>query len=319
MTQKDTPLGLLSKIEGQYPNFEEYLHKYISNGTVPSDAAERYLVSRCCAELTTAPLMAAPIAAAYMWRLDKRMYVFDDTLAQLLVGQAEDLFKTDLLPAEILTALPVSAFYIKAPDLIAIGLDGFFVWCEEVDSENRTLQFVFLHDDMVTVTGGCLKLTGSVKKSLPDPDAWLYPHIIGAAHQDAAALHIVLGHMDPSGPAKHLIHNLLLRAVQLVIYLCCVNADLQPQEYPWPEKQDAQPVLPEVAAVAVGKRIGAELRRAGESKNTGRSRKAHTRRGHWHSYWIGPKNGERKLITKWIPPVFVGSKIADVDVIAVTQ
>lgn len=40
------------------------------------------------------------------------------------------------------------------------------------------------------------------------------------------------------------------------------------------------------------------------------SRKAHMRRAHWQSFWIGPRDGERKKILKWIPPTFVRGFLA---------
>ena len=39
---------------------------------------------------------------------------------------------------------------------------------------------------------------------------------------------------------------------------------------------------------------------------TGKSKAPHSRRGHWHHYWVGKKDsGERRLILKWIAPTFV--------------
>lgn len=46
-----------------------------------------------------------------------------------------------------------------------------------------------------------------------------------------------------------------------------------------------------------------------------RSLPSHTRRAHWHHYWIGPKSGERKLILHWIAPVFVSGTESGVAVV----
>ncbi len=34
----------------------------------------------------------------------------------------------------------------------------------------------------------------------------------------------------------------------------------------------------------------------------------HLRKAHWHHYWTGPKSDpdQRKLVVRWIHPVFVG-------------
>lgn len=68
----------------------------------------------------------------------------------------------------------------------------------------------------------------------------------------------------------------------------------------------------------VGYRFGAAFRKqlaeAEQRASTGhggdeRNRpRVHVRRAHWHSFWTGPKEGERKLITKWLPPTIVNAE-----------
>lgn len=38
---------------------------------------------------------------------------------------------------------------------------------------------------------------------------------------------------------------------------------------------------------------------------TGRRLRAHLRRGHWHGYWVGPKD-KRRFEYRWLPPMAVG-------------
>ena len=39
----------------------------------------------------------------------------------------------------------------------------------------------------------------------------------------------------------------------------------------------------------------------------GAPKRPHTRRGHWHHYWVGSdKDNSRKLILKWTAPMFIG-------------
>ena len=53
-----------------------------------------------------------------------------------------------------------------------------------------------------------------------------------------------------------------------------------------------------------------EYRKAkSQYKALGGSVRPHTRRGHYHHFWVGPKDGERKLITHWIPPILVKGKL----------
>ncbi|WP_295617345.1 hypothetical protein [uncultured Intestinimonas sp.] len=37
----------------------------------------------------------------------------------------------------------------------------------------------------------------------------------------------------------------------------------------------------------------------------GTVKRSHTRRGHWHHYWTGPRDGERALILKWTAPTVI--------------
>lgn len=72
----------------------------------------------------------------------------------------------------------------------------------------------------------------------------------------------------------------------------------------------------------VGYRIGqairyhkqAEERKKSGNKHTGTRTKvaAHVRRGHYHHFWQGSrKDGTRKLILKWVAPIFVNAGNAD--------
>jgi hypothetical protein len=43
----------------------------------------------------------------------------------------------------------------------------------------------------------------------------------------------------------------------------------------------------------------------------GGTKAAHWRRGHWHRYWIGPRDGERKLEPRWVKPMLVAGVEAE--------
>ena len=64
----------------------------------------------------------------------------------------------------------------------------------------------------------------------------------------------------------------------------------------------------------VGAGIGAQLREAAAAVGdpTGRTvrahlRRAHLRRGHWHGYWTGPRDAERRFRYRWLSPMVVGA------------
>ena len=59
----------------------------------------------------------------------------------------------------------------------------------------------------------------------------------------------------------------------------------------------------------VGFRIGSALREYRKvhhiDGHSGGTVRPHVRRAHWHRFWVGPRNGERKLELRWLEPIFV--------------
>lgn len=70
----------------------------------------------------------------------------------------------------------------------------------------------------------------------------------------------------------------------------------------------------------VGIRVGAALRKAARSEphrsegvGTGTAKRPHSRRGHWHHYWTGPMDRDRKLVLKWTAPTIIHPDAAQGD------
>ena len=94
-------------------------------------------------------------------------------------------------------------------------------------------------------------------------------------------------------------------------YLCSANADITPSYTPQKGlKRNNAKRRSQATWHDVGYRIGAELRsyKRAESvrgEHQGGTVRPHMRRAHWHHYWTGPRNGERKLVLKWLAPTMV--------------
>ena len=57
----------------------------------------------------------------------------------------------------------------------------------------------------------------------------------------------------------------------------------------------------------VGAETGVKLREFSRSSSAeGHTVRPHIRRPHWHGYWTGPKQGERRFSYRWIPAILVG-------------
>ena len=106
--------------------------------------------------------------------------------------------------------------------------------------------------------------------------------------------------------------NLLLNGLA---YLCSANADIAAVYTPRKEKRRNNAKKRSQATWhEVGYRIGAQLRNYNRQKSergekTGRKVRPHMRRAHWHRFWIGPRDGERRLVLKWVAATMVGVDI----------
>ena len=119
-------------------------------------------------------------------------------------------------------------------------------------------------------------------------------------------------------------------AVQLVLYLVSQNANIEEAPAPVkavrtsPKTAQIKPVPQDKASQVrdydVGIRVGAALRKAARSEphrsegvSTGTEKRPHSRRGHWHHYWTGPMDGDRKLVLKWTAPTIIHPDAAQGD------
>lgn len=120
------------------------------------------------------------------------------------------------------------------------------------------------------------------------------------------------------------------RLLQLILYICAENKDMQENEQQKtitrkPSNKDKpKDAFREIRKWDVGYRIGNVIRkhdnaeRSNNSNETtstsaGTSKRPHSRRGHYHHYWIGSeKDGSRRIILKWIAPMFINGGDDDI-------
>lgn len=115
-----------------------------------------------------------------------------------------------------------------------------------------------------------------------------------------------------------LINNILL-------YLCSKNRDLMgdpiintPDFAPRVKKKRRSLKKPKVNYWKVGYRIGPKLasskkaHKEGSSGSDGSTKRPHVRRAHFHSYWCGSRT-DPHLELRWVPPVFVNSKMEEAE------
>lgn len=288
------PSELISLLGRRYLGCYSRLDAMCHDGKYPViSQAERLLAESYGTEASSAASMAPVLCAGAVWNIFKRSYAFNDTLAGFLISAAESLELSAELPLEGLRHLPLPCVHIQAPDAIGKGIDGFFAWVEDSDDIVPVLRLVFAFDNMEFFLSShiCLMPEASVGDCLPDAMTVTAPVIWAAAQGNDRAWALLSGVPAVPGKLGNVIHNLTARAVQLLLYLVSVDADVP--EAAVPDGRTAQ-------TVSVGTQAGARLREVASQK------RSHIRQGHWHKYWVGPKTGERRLVAKWIEPVIVG-------------
>lgn len=319
MKDRDTPLPLVRKWEKMVPGVYaqmDHLHQAKADGEIqwpdycqlPIEAAFTLLQEQEDLSPADAAAGAAELTACWIWRRSKIVYSFDPDLARALAEQAEDVEDADVLPCDLLVHLPYPCVYIKAPGLLE-GTDGFFAWIEyDLNTKKTELRVQWVLTDMRHSVPQVLHLL---------PGETIKVCILDTIHttQENLGEDIKLQDVDV-GAAR-----LVLSAIQLVLYLVSENAEVEQAPISIERGHTAGKVTTvrkaqedkasQVKEMSVGVRVGAALRKAhttassGKPASTGGTKRSHTRRGHWHHYWAGPKQGERTLLLKWTAPTII--------------
>ena len=319
MKDRDTPLPLVRKWEKMLPGVYaqmDHLHQAKADGEIrwpdycqlPIGAAFTLLQNQEGLSAAHAAAGAAELTACWMWRRSKIVYSFDPDLAQALAEQAEDVEDTDVLPCQLLMHLPYPCIYIKAPDMLE-HTDGFFAWIEyDMDRAAPELRIQWLLSSMEYSVPQVLHLL---------PGETIKACILDTIHttQENLGDDIKLQDVDVN------VARVILSAIQLILYIVSENAEIDPAPLPMERdktdgkvttlRKSLEDKASQVREMSVGVRVGAALRKAkraassGKSAGAGGKKRSHTRRGHWHNYWTGPKEGERSLLLKWTAPTII--------------
>ncbi len=260
--------------------------------------ASTYAILTNGADLTTAKEMLAQmgveelaaLTAALIWVRAKAVYKFDPDLGAALLAQPFD----DNLPAESLYVLPQFCVFIDYPMPIGDSTAaGMFAWLEfDVHSRTPELRLLYLMPDMSIVSMPIILTGGTLDDSM-------VALAVSALSRGPAPCYLP----NPSlAPSKEQIAG----AINMVLYLCSSDRDMPDSYIRRSTNRYGNPK--HIRIWDVGIRIGSALRkyrRAVEDHQRGshESPRPHVRRAHWHHFWTGPRDGERKLVVKWLPPI----------------
>lgn len=267
-------------------------------------------------------LESEQIMAYQLWRTSKQILKFDPDLAIELRDQDLD----DCLPGAVFDFLPYKMMYIECPitrknsggSIESIGMWVFktTLFYDGRASGERCLMIMYLD-----ATGEMTELPISLEfqtisgivedLAAHDLESWKEfrrrgYEIDGATGNDLQDKEIIASR----------VHGQLKQILNLIIYICAQNADLNivyrpnPTIKPNPKKANKRS---EATITEVGMRIGGALRSARSrfqeaQGQPGVGHKApHVRRSHWHHFWTGPRDGDRRLIVKWLNDTLVNA------------
>jgi len=254
----------------------------------------------------------ARLGALATWRLTQGIYRLDETLL-------DELWASDVegaLPSTTLQHLPEWCVYVETPGRVLLDkpLHGFWAHLED-DMNERRVELRFLLDQDDGPMGFPLHL-GHGLGTLADA---------GAGTLKETAANAALGG-DPFF-AQHILNVDPARVaaafrplVSVLLYLATTAEDLRTTDGRRPSRPEPRPgrrgeaprnYPPDRPAIyEAGLRLGAQLRAAREqarasSAGSGASPTPHVRRAHWHTFLLGPRDGERRKQVRWLPPIFV--------------
>lgn len=272
-------------------------------------------------------IFPAECAALYSWRKFKEIYSFDEDLSNMLMAQAEDIE----IPVDVLYSLPYPCIWIQAN-----RNTGFFAWFEDdVNTHIMELRMLVISDDGITanlmlhlkqgwtISDGVKDAVELIKKSLKDPEL----------QAQSAEYGIDMSPKQYREEFNFYFYTeqcrMISQYIQLVLYICAENKDMQEnKEQKSITSRSSSGTKPkdvyrEIRKWDVGYRVGNAIRKyavekqkrdtAYESTGDSNRKRPHTRRGHYHHYWIGSdKNNNRRIILKWVAPMFINGDEEDI-------
>lgn len=317
------PLAAVREFAVSYPNCWEYVDRFIEAKGKELPAWDDMCYLPLAASFAILSKYndgnvnhAAFVSALAGWRMYKEIYSFAPELKQMLYDQADEDM---VVPVDILYKLPYKTIYIDISDKDTEN--GFFVFFEyDVNSRNMELRCVSLK-----------RIDGQIEYT---NNLWLH---IKSGWKISDGIKAGMNRMqDKNG--EHLTKNqyewcfeyykeMMNKYLQLILYICSQNADItlntNQRQRSGPAARTPKDHYREIRQWDVGMKIAKMIKQSNgtisethihkKMSDERNSPRPHTRRGHWHHYWIGShEDNSRHLILKWIAPMFIGGNQDDI-------
>lgn len=308
----ELPLKATKKIGIRYKKLFDEIEKIVSDEKcLPDIFVDKIAEKVHEADFETNVNMMIKVCSTGVWRTNKSIFSFDKELADELIGSYDI---NDSIPFEVFSHIPYPAVYVEN------SLKSFFAVFENKPLSRLMLYFPQQSDIecvSVPLNNGAANLSDAF-----DNDAkGLYNKLFSANLISEQQIGNLNREMEK---CREGYIKACVSAVPLLMYICAVNADISVDEEqaaiyqkPVGTPKDRQR---EVRKYNVGYRVGKLIRQHKSSQNPpanppaavkGSKKSAHVRKGHYHHYWTGKRDGERTLILKWLAPSFINFDNSD--------
>lgn len=304
----ELPLKVTKKIGIRYKKLFDEIEKVVSDEKcLPDIFVDKIAEKVHEADFETNVNIMIKVCSTGVWRTNKSIFSFDKELADELIGSYDI---NDSIPFEVFSHIPYPAVYVEN------SLKSFFAVFENKPLSRLMLYFPQQSDIecvSVPLNNGAANLSDAF-----DNDAkGLYNKLFSANLISEQQIGNLNREMEK---CKEGYIKACVSAVPLLMYICAVNADISVDEEqaaiyqkPVGTPKDRQR---EVRKYNVGYRVGKLIRQHKSSQNPpaavkGSKKSAHVRKGHYHHYWTGKRDGERTLILKWLAPSFINFDNSD--------
>ena len=326
------PLRLVKDYEKEHPHCWEYIEEFRErrgkdipfwNDLVYIPLVDAHSIYKYKFNNGENNINEASIYAAYAaWRQYKEIYTFSPELTEILFSQADE---DVVIPIDVLYQIPYNSIYISTSE--AEGCFIFFEWNIITKQMELRLCQVEEHGENTSITNVWINLdsgntiSDSIRKGLDNLKYCMGGKTTYKLLIDGEYVKQTEEQMFTE------MYRIASKYIQLVLYICAENAEIEEnpvQKQITRKSKDNCPkdVFREIRSWDVGVKFASNIRKTrwqGETTKTegsyggnGVNKRPHTRKGHWHHYWVGShSDNSRKLILKWTAPTFVGGKAED--------
>lgn len=251
------------------------------------------------------------------WRYSKGIYSVHPALLNALTETPV----SDSLPVDVFLRLPEWCIYIRTPGMIMAGerLHGFWATINQGVADNEKRLCLLLNRQGGIQTESFPLKSGSVKS--------IQEKMFSDGLDVSGAGADVIEPLKQSGYITDYLRRKsddIGKLLSLLLFICSdepeIDSEREPGMYPVRPKQVKTKKGFRLFPAAgprywtVGSNTGEMLvtlfDSAGASSINGRQVRTHLRRGHWHGFWSGKRDGseDRIFSYRWLPPQVIGGR-----------